>query len=77
MIKTDELADLIRDKCDIKVDDANKGKIAFSKEDMLLIIAKLNQLEVHISNIKPNKDLVKEVVGLTMQHMKENNNHEH
>jgi len=88
MIKTEDLADIIRKKTGIYINAENKGRPTFFKDELLLIIARLATYEEE-AKANSDKDLValtkmagvistivveKLLQQLTFEHSKEGNN---
>lgn len=61
MITTEDLADIIRVECDVKVDENNRGKNQFSKNELLLIVAKLNIYKNKVKDTTTNTELIKKL----------------
>jgi len=63
MITTEDLADIIRVECDVKVDESNRGKNQFSKNELLLIVAKLNIYKNQVKDTDTNTELIKKIAN--------------
>lgn len=63
VVKIDDLVNLIREKSGIPVDDFNRGKNNFFKEELLTIVAYINMLEQEVKRNGTQEKLIKDVVN--------------
>ena len=70
MVKLEDLSDIIRKKADIAIDEKNKGKVTFTKEEMLIIIAKFNMLENETERTTDIVSLIEKVTTSTINKLK-------
>ena len=66
-----ELANLIREKCRIKINDENRDKFVFSKEECLIILTQLTAQDETIKRRDNDSQFIKEVVEKTLKSLTE------
>jgi hypothetical protein len=67
LVKASDIANLIRTECGIAIAEENDGKVIFSKEELLLIVAALLS-----KRQKMEADYIQKAVHVTMKNLKMN-----
>ncbi len=67
LVKASDVANLIRTECGIAIAEENDGKVIFSKEELLLIVAALLS-----KRQKMEADYIQKAVQVTMKNLKKN-----
>jgi len=63
MVRLEDLANVIREKAGIYIDDNNKNRVHFFKDEMLVILAQLNIQENEHKKKQKTEDIIRNTVN--------------